>query len=559
MDQHLRPSLTARRHAPGPGLHLLHFRLERCSQARLLPAWRVRRFQQDQTVRFNVQPGQRVAQVMSPAFDGSIHEIFSALSYGGTLVLPQSTNDLGHLAMSDAAILTPSLARILSPVEYPRLKQIYLVGEPVPQQVCDTWAKTKRVYNMYGPTESTCGATIEELRQAKPVTIGRPNLSSRVYILDRHRRPCPPNVIGDLFIAGVQVADGYLGLTDANATRFLPDPFVQAKERMYLTGDRGCWTSNGDIRCLGRSDRQIKLSGFRLDLGSLEEQIVEGIGQLTAAAVVRRYDYLQVAVVPSTVDKDAVRLQLGELLPGYAVPRYVFPMDTLPKTAIDKVDYAAIEALEPSWSLPKPTESLTATEQEVASHLKRILGLDQQTTLSPQSTIQGLGGDSLTQLALTNCLSQTRYDPILLRNIIQAFTPRDIARAIERPSPTTLDQAPCSAPYNGVSRLEASWMARYRRSRQASAFNVSLAWQFSPSTIDRDRLVAAWNSAIARNHFFSAYFVEDPVRGPQKKYHDQPPRVEVICHLDWNQCSTVPFNCRKTRSYAYLSPIPRCS
>jgi len=86
-----------------------------------------------------------------------------------------------------------------------------LVGEAVPQFVCDSWAKGRRLYNMYGPTEATCGATIKRLQPEQPISIGHPNPSSRVYVLDRNRQLMPPGAVGEIFIAGIQVSQGYLG------------------------------------------------------------------------------------------------------------------------------------------------------------------------------------------------------------------------------------------------------------------------------------------------------------------------------------------------------------
>ena len=118
-------------------------------------------FQMDEEVRLFASFGVKVSQIMSPAFDGSIHEIFSALSYGATLVLPSAGTGFDHLAKADSAVLTPSLAKVMSPHDFPRLRRVYLVGEHVPQSVNDNWTAMKTVYNMYGPTEATCGATIK--------------------------------------------------------------------------------------------------------------------------------------------------------------------------------------------------------------------------------------------------------------------------------------------------------------------------------------------------------------------------------------------------------------
>ncbi|KAM3418423.1 hypothetical protein BST61_g4412 [Cercospora zeina] len=160
---------------------------------------------------------------MSVAFDGSIHEIFSTFSYGATLVMPCGTDPFGHLHDVDTTIMTPSIARLLDPDEFERLKWVYLVGEQVSQAICDNWASSKQLYNMYGPTEGTCGATIKRLLPNRPVTIGVPNPTTRVYVLDSQTALAPPGSIGEIYLAGVQIAKGYLGLPEQTKERFLPD------------------------------------------------------------------------------------------------------------------------------------------------------------------------------------------------------------------------------------------------------------------------------------------------------------------------------------------------
>lgn len=132
-------------------------------------------FQKDFEVRLFAAPGQRISQLMSPAFDGSIHEIFSALCYGATLVLADGVDPFAHLRKSNAGILTPSVAKILAPKDFPELRTVYLVGEPVPQYVNDVWSSATTLYNMYGPTEAT--SVCSPARQS-PLAVPTPPLAS---------------------------------------------------------------------------------------------------------------------------------------------------------------------------------------------------------------------------------------------------------------------------------------------------------------------------------------------------------------------------------------------
>jgi amino acid adenylation domain-containing protein len=308
-------------------------------------------FQTDIEVRLHAAPGVRIAQFMSPAFDGSIHEIFSALSYGATLVLRPDAgaadpfNVLHHVS---SAIMTPSVARSLPPSDFHNLKTVYLVGEQVSQTVVDQWAPGRKLYNMYGPTEGTGGATITRLRPRQPVTIGRPNPTSRLYILGRENRLLPPGAVGEIHIAGVQVALGYVSMPVETAARFVPDTVSPGLgEYMYRTGDYGYWDHKGEIVCLGRRDRQLKLRGFRLDLDDLETRIVKALPSIRAVALTKAAlgDSLVAMVQPASLSHDTVRDAMIRTLPRVAVPSAIACVDTFPLTRAGKVDAQAITGM----------------------------------------------------------------------------------------------------------------------------------------------------------------------------------------------------------------------
>lgn len=354
-------------------------------------------FERDVTVRLMATPGTKVSQLMSPAFDGSIHEIFSTLSYGATLVLAHSVDPFAHLALVNSAIMTPSVAKTLDPEDYPELRTLYLVGEPCPQYVNDMWSSVKNLYNMYGPTEGTGGATIQHMQPGKTVNIGPPKPSSRVYILDRDGRLSPPGVVGEIYLAGVQVARGYIGRPEETAKRFLNDPFIKGA-RMYRTGDRGVWNAAGEVECLGRNDRQIKLRGFRLDLNDLEVRVVEGVRGATLAAICQKQDYLIAMIQPASLDMNEVRSQLTQCLPAHAVPRDVALVDSFPKTNIGKLDYKAmIDLVKPVVAAAQATGKplVTETEKTIAEVWRSSLGLADEITIYADSSFKTLGGNSI--------------------------------------------------------------------------------------------------------------------------------------------------------------------
>ncbi|KAK8001050.1 hypothetical protein PG991_013272 [Apiospora marii] len=281
-------------------------------------------FQKDPVVRLGASRGVVVARLMSPVFDGSIHEIFSALTYGATLRLASSlANDdpFSHLQDSDSAIMTPSVAKALNP-----------------DRSCE-------LYNMYGPTETTCGATIKRLLPNEPVTLGRANPSTRVYILDRKRQLLPPGAVGEMYLAGIQVSRGYIGLPELNASSFMDDHILPgSQQKMYGTGDYAYWDSkSGEICILGRKDRQIKLRGFRLDLDDLEARAAKAIPESRAVAMFLHDDHLIAAYEASSalagdISEASLKARMGDVLPLYAMPRRIVALAKFPLTPAGKLN-----------------------------------------------------------------------------------------------------------------------------------------------------------------------------------------------------------------------------
>lgn len=172
---------------------------------------------------------------------------------------------------------------------------------------------------MYGPTEATCGATIQKLSPGRKVTIGPPNPTTRIYILDRNQQLVPPGVIGEIYCAGVQVARGYVGRPELTAEKFLPDTIEKRPgEMMYRTGDRGFFNHDGEVECLGRNDRQIKLRGYRTDLNDIEMRVAQGIPECTAVAICQKDDYLVAMIQPETLDMSDVRARVMKTVPIHA-------------------------------------------------------------------------------------------------------------------------------------------------------------------------------------------------------------------------------------------------
>jgi amino acid adenylation domain-containing protein len=230
---------------------------------------------------FDVAPGSRVLQFASFSFDAFVSEIFMALLSGATLhMVPQDSlipgPDLFQLFLEQAithVTLPPSILAVFPPTVQLALQTLIVAGEVCPDDVARRWIDRTRFFNAYGPTEGTVCATCAQytIDTQKFTTIGLPIANVEIYLLDAYLQPVPTGTAGELYIGGIGLAYGYLNRADLSAKRFIPHPFSScAGERLYQTGDLAAYQSDGSLVFLGRTDRQVKLRGFRIEPEEIE-------------------------------------------------------------------------------------------------------------------------------------------------------------------------------------------------------------------------------------------------------------------------------------------------
>ncbi|KAF4154974.1 hypothetical protein CNMCM6936_005559 [Aspergillus lentulus] len=380
------------------------------------------------------RPGQRNAQMLSLGFDCCIKEVFSTICFGATLVLKDPENPIAHLAKVDSTMATPSLLATLEPTDYPNLKVITVAGEAVSQVLNDKWAAGRILINGYGPAECTLISTTATLHPGNRVSIGKPLPGLACYLLDPNRRPVPIGVSGEIYISGVQVTPGYLHNEKETAKRFLGDPF-NPSQAMYRTGDIGRMLENGNIEYIGREDNQIKLRGFRIDLGEVQSTISKLASAAKNVALIVSNGNLIAFMTPETIDVRSLAKSLETQLPQYAVPNRIIALATLPTSANNKVDSSALQRyLRDQGKDGIVVEELeTDTQRALAAIWADVLGRDlNQMPISPSDRFFELGGHSLLQIRVAQAISK-RWEirPLPLKQVIRHHSLQDLSLAID--------------------------------------------------------------------------------------------------------------------------------
>ncbi|WP_236795445.1 Pls/PosA family non-ribosomal peptide synthetase [Amycolatopsis sp. GM8] len=341
---------------------------------------------------YGIEPGARVYQGMTLAFDFSVEEIWVPWLSGATVVpKPPGANLLGHELhrfLTERRITgLCCVPTLLATVEedLPALDFLLVSGEACPQDLVARWHRPgRRFLNVYGPTEATVTATWTTLAPGKPVTIGVPLPTYSAVILDPDDpgRALPPGTIGEIGLAGPGLAAGYLGREDLTAKAFVPDFLdlpANPSGRIYRTGDLGRIGAEGEIEYHGRVDLQVKIRGYRIELTEIESVLMElpGVG----AAVVDTWEptpgnvelvgyYTARSGVPA-VRADDLLAVLRDRLPAYMVPAYLERLPRIPLTPQDKVDRRALPV--PSHRRAPADDAYAAPENDVEETLARAL------------------------------------------------------------------------------------------------------------------------------------------------------------------------------------------
>lgn len=286
-----------------------------------------------------IGPGTKVGQILSIAFDMSVWEILGCLANGGTLMI-RSKSIEETVRKVDVVIATPTILSSVNAKKCKNVKVAAVAGEPCPQTLADTWSKFCNFYNSCGPTETTIINTAQLYNKSVDgsLTIGKPTPNNTVYVLDEHKKPCAIGEVGEMWAGGDCVSAGYLANPTLNKERYAPDPFLGNGAMMFRTRDLGRWNEHGELEHYGRTDDQVKIKGFRVELDSVSA-VLEAIPKCKRAVALKYDNKSLIAFVsPASITEAQAKAAVEKALPYYCVPSQVIAMDELPKTSRGKID-----------------------------------------------------------------------------------------------------------------------------------------------------------------------------------------------------------------------------
>ncbi|MDJ0382276.1 non-ribosomal peptide synthetase [Streptomyces sp. G-G2] len=407
---------------------------------------------------------QRVLLHSPTAFDASTYELWVPLLTGGCVVVaPPRELDVAGLerVLTEHRVtglwLTAGLFRLVAdeaPGALAAVREVWTGGDVVPaeavRRIREACPATV-VADGYGPTETTTFALGHVIAADEPVPahvpVGRPLDNMRVYVLDAALRPVPVSVAGELYIAGGGLARGYTHRAALTAERFVADPFGPAGSRMYRTGDLARWTGDGVVEFVGRADEQVKLRGFRIEPGEIEDRLARHPDVAQAAVIVREDrpgDKRLVGYVVGTgsVDTGALKEYLSGELPDYMVPSALVAVAGLPLTANGKTDRRALPAPDygSAAALRAPRDE---RETALCALYADILGVAE---VGIDDSFFDLGGHSLLATRLVNRIRTGFGAEVPVRAVFEAPTVAALAARLTDADTARLRLAPGERP-----------------------------------------------------------------------------------------------------------------
>ncbi|MFD2767147.1 amino acid adenylation domain-containing protein [Micromonospora eburnea] len=454
----------------------------------------------------------------SLGFDASVQDLFIPLVAGGEIALVPDADRVDPARLQRFAeaheitwgCVPAAVLPLLEPARLPHWRTVFTgVEAPDPAQV-ERWAgpadrPVRRFSNGYGPTEATVCVTSFTAtgHWDQPLPMGRPLPNHRIYLVDQHGTLVPPGTPGEVLIGGVGVARSYLGRPGLTAERFVPDPYsAEPGARLYRTGDRAVQLPDGELLFLGRTDRQVKIRGQRVELGEIE-RVLCGHPDVRNVAVVAvgldtRPELVAVLVPAGDASDDDLLAYLRQRLPEVMVPRRVVRVPVLPLNTAGKRDAARLRELATAATGDRPAapdDAGTGSDLEavVADVWRRVL----DAPADPEADFFASGGDSLTAMRLVATLRAELGREVAVEDVFDARTLGALAARVAATTPLTEPELTVGHPPTLSPAQRRLWFLD-QLAPDSAAYNTAMAERLR-GPLDVDALRAAL-TAVVRRH-----------------------------------------------------------
>ncbi len=476
-------------------------------------------------------PGERVAQASNASFDAAVYEVWGALLNGATLVGIDRDVLLSAPALAEAlrerriGVLYQTAALFNQHVRekvdvYAGLRELVFGAEAVGTESVRRMLRHGRpahVLHEYGPTEATVWCTLEHVEEvpedAPTVSIGRPIPNARMYVVDPALNPLPASVPGELYVGGDGVVRGYLGRPSLTAEKFVPDPFSgRPGARLYRTGDKVRWKTDGKLEFMGRMDDQVKIRGFRIEPGEVEGVIAAFPGVRGARVIVREDqpgDKRLVAYLVGDADAEALRAHVRQSLPEYMVPGAFVFMDVLPLTPNGKLDRRALPAPGYASAGAAYVAPRTPTEEVLAGIWAEVLRAER---VGVEESFFALGGHSLLAMRVVSRIRDVFGVELPLRALFEGPTVTEMALRVESLRRAAASQLPPVVPVERDGPLPLSFAQERlwfldRMQPGTATYNMPAALRLA-GTLDAPALERALGEVVRRHEALRTVFAD---------------------------------------------------
>ena len=417
-------------------------------------------------IRLEIGQDDHLLAVTSLSFDIAALELYLPLVCGASLTIGDETLVMDGLRLSESLSVdhgvtmmqaTPATWKLLLSTDWKHHDQGRFTalcgGEAFPTALANELLRQPlTVWNLYGPTETTVWSSAFKLNEnsdliKQSVPIGTPIANTQLYVLDEHKNPLPQGAVGELFIGGAGLARGYLGKRELSLERFVDSAFG----RLYRTGDLACYRRDGTLECLGRIDNQVKLRGYRVELGEIESILHEQDHIQDAAVNVTKFngEDLLVAYIQLINDEAQADIIEAELLgglnsilaaklPAYMRPAEIVHLDSLPLTPNGKVDRKALPKPKFSRQTDKYVAPETATERALCEIWQEVLSVDR---VGLNDNFFVLGGHSLLATQLLVKVNDHFKIDLALKALFGLNTLSELAAAVDQKQPQLSDDS----------------------------------------------------------------------------------------------------------------------